>query len=217
MIQLYHVYKTYEKNSPALTDISFIVERGEFVFLTGPCGAGKTTLLKLIFCTEKPTDGQIIVDNKNVSKLNRKHIALLRRQIGFIFQDFKLLNNKTVYENIALPLKIIGCPHRDIKKRVGTVLSYLELLDRANYKASVLSGGEQQRVAIARALVKGPAILLADEPTGNLDPSLTDSIMRYFLDINKKGATVVVATHDSAVISRLKKRTIVLENGKVAG
>lgn len=215
MIQLYHVYKTYEKGSPALADISFIIEKGEFVFLTGPSGAGKTTLLRLIFAQEKPTDGQIIVEGKNLSKLTRSRVVFIRRRIGFIFQDFKLLNNKTVYENVALPLEIIGYSSKDIKKRVGAVLHYLKLVDRANCKASSLSGGEQQRTAIARALVKSPAILLADEPTGNLDPSLTDTMMQYFLDINKKGTTVVVATHDSAIINRLKKRTIALENGKV--
>lgn len=215
MIQLYHVYKTYEKNTAALTDISFVIEKGEFVFLTGPSGAGKTTLLRLIFSTEKPTKGDILVNNRNLSRLNRKNIILLRRQIGFVFQDFKLLYNKTVYDNVALPMKIRGCSYKEINQRVVSVLSYLELLKRARHRISVLSGGEQQRTAIARAIVNSPSIVLADEPAGSLDPSLSDSIMHYLLDINKNGTIVVVATHNSSIINRFKKRTIVLENGKV--
>ncbi|HBO84596.1 MAG: cell division ATP-binding protein FtsE [Deltaproteobacteria bacterium GWC2_42_11] len=215
MIQLYHVYKNYNGSSPALTDISFVVEKGEFVFLTGPSGAGKTTLLKLIFCSEKPTGGQIIIDGKNTSRFGTREIAELRRKIGFIFQDFKLLSNKTVYKNVALPLDIIGHRPREIKKKVSYVLSYLGLQHRANYKPLSISGGEQQRASIARALVKEPTILLADEPTGNLDPALTNSIMELFLDINAKGTTVVIATHDSSLIKKLNKRTITLEGGKV--
>lgn len=217
MIQLYHVYKNYEEGSPALADISFIVEKGEFVFLTGPSGAGKSTLLKLLFFAEQPTDGQIIIDSKNISRLGIRETAILRRKMGFIFQDFKLLNNKTVYENVALPLNIIGYPHKEVKKKVGAVLSYLELQHRANYKPLAISGGEQQRVAIARALVKEPTVLLADEPTGNLDPALTKSIMKLFLDINAKGTTVIFATHDSSLINKLTKRTLTLEKGRIAG
>jgi len=215
MIQLYHVCKNYEGSSAALDDISFAVEKGEFVFVTGPSGAGKTTLLKLLFCAEKATSGQVIIDGRNISRLGQRDISLLRRKIGLIFQDFKLLNNKTVYENIALPLDIMGYPLKVSRKKVDTVLLYLGLQHRANYKPLAISGGEQQRVAIARAIVKEPVILLADEPTGNLDPALTDEIMRFFLDINAKGATVIVATHDASLISRLNKRTIKLEKGKV--
>lgn len=215
MIQTYHVYKNYDAGNPALTDISFNVEKGEFVFLTGPSGAGKSTLLKLLFCSEKPTDGQIIIDSKNTARFAAREIAFLRRKIGFIFQDFKLLNNKTVFENVALPLNIIGNPYNDTKKKVEAVLSYLGIKHRANYKPIAISGGEQQRVAIARAIVKEPAILLADEPTGNLDPALTNDIMQFFLDINAKGTTVVIATHDKNLIDRLNKRSVKLENGKI--
>ena len=217
MIQMYHVYKRYEDSSTALSDISLRVERGEFVFITGPSGAGKTTLLKLMFGTENASEGQIIIDGRNQSRVDRKYIAFLRKKVGFVFQDFKLLPRRTVYENIALALEVLGIPRPEVKRRVLRALSYVGLKHRANYKPLTLSGGEQQRVAIARALVKEPAILLADEPTGNLDPDLATTIIDLFRDINIKGTTVVTATHDINLIERTHKRVIHLEAGRVVG
>jgi cell division transport system ATP-binding protein len=217
MIQMFHVYKSYDGSLTALSDVTLKVDRGEFVFIAGPSGAGKTTLLKLIFGTETPTEGQIIIDGRNQSRIDSKYIAYLRKKMGFVFQDFKLLPKRTVYENVALALEVMGVPPKDIKKRVLRALSYVGLRHRANYKPLTLSGGEQQRVAIARALVKEPTILLADEPTGNLDPDLAMSIIDLFKDINIKGTTVVVATHDKMIIERASKRMIQLQRGRVVG
>jgi len=217
MIQMFHVYKRYEDSSTALSDISLRVERGEFVFITGPSGAGKTTLLKLMFGTENSSEGQIIIDGRNQSRVDRKYIAFLRKKVGFVFQDFKLLPRRTVYENVALALEVLGTPPQEVKRRVLRALSYVGLKHRANYKPLTLSGGEQQRVAIARALVKEPAILLADEPTGNLDPDLATTIIDLFRDINIKGTTVVTATHDINLIERTHKRVIHLEAGRIVG
>ncbi|MEE8185682.1 MAG: cell division ATP-binding protein FtsE [Thermodesulfobacteriota bacterium] len=217
MIQMFHVYKNYEGSLTALSDITLKVDKGEFIFITGPSGAGKTTLLKLIFGTETPTEGQIIVDGRNQSRIDSKHIAYLRKKMGFVFQDFKLLPKRTVYENVALALEVMGIPPKDVKKSVLRALSYVGLRHRANYKPLTLSGGEQQRVAIARALVKEPTILLADEPTGNLDPDLAISIIDLFKDINIKGTTVVVATHDKMIIERANKRMIQIQRGRVVG
>lgn len=215
MVNMFHVYKSYERAISALTDITVKIDKGEFVFITGASGAGKSTLLKLVFCIERPTQGQIIIGGKNVSRFTEKDTPLLRRKIGFVFQDFKLLNNKTVFDNIALSLRITGMDNREINKRVLRVLAYLGLQHRANFKPLTLSGGEQQRVAIARALAKEPTILLADEPTGNLDPQRAVDIFNLFNDINARGTTVIVATHDQALIERFNKRTIHLDNGKI--
>lgn len=215
MIQLFHVYKNYEGGISALRDVTFQVGKGEFVFLTGPSGAGKTTLLRLLFCADRPTQGQIVVDGRNVSRLKAREIPYLRRRLGVIFQDFKLLNHKTVYENVAFTLKVMGLPSREIRKRVLKTLTYVGLQSKATLKPIILSGGEQQRVAIARAIVREPAILLADEPTGNLDPELTVDIVNLFKEINDQGTTVIVATHDRSLIERFKKRAIVLEKGRM--
>jgi cell division transport system ATP-binding protein len=215
MIQLYHVYKNYEGSFKALSDVTIQVEKGEFVFFTGPSGAGKTTLLKLIFGIERPTEGQIIVCGRNQSRIDNKGITALRRKVGFVFQDFKLLPKKTIYENIALALEIMGASPGDIRGNVMRVLSYVGLRHRANFKPLSLSGGEQQRVAIARALVRQPAILLADEPTGNLDPELASSIMELFRDVNAMGTTVLLATHDKMLIERFSKRIITLAKGRI--
>ena len=214
MINMFHVYKSYDGVS-ALTDITMKIDKGEFVFITGVSGAGKSTLLKLMLYTEKPTQGQIIIGGKNMSRFKPREIPYFRRKIGFVFQDFKLLNNKTVFDNIALALRITGMGNTDINKRVLKVLSYLGLQHRANFKPLTLSGGEQQRVAIARALAKEPAILLADEPTGNLDPERALDIINLFNDINDRGTTVVVATHDKYLIDKFNKRAILLDKGRV--
>ncbi|WKZ31977.1 MAG: cell division ATP-binding protein FtsE [Thermodesulfobacteriota bacterium] len=216
MIQMFHVSKSYEGGAPALTDITLKVQKGEFVFITGPSGAGKSTLLKIMCGSEAPTEGQIILDGRNYVRIPPEELPPLRRRIGFVFQDFKLLPKKSVYDNIALSLKVMGTPPSEIKKRVTKMLSYVRLQHRANFKPLQLSGGEQQRVAIARALVKDPAIILADEPTGNLDPELSVQIIELFREVNSRGTTVVVATHDKGLLERYAKRTIALEAGRLA-
>lgn len=216
MIQLYHVSKSYEAGALALADITLKVEKGEFLFVTGASGAGKSTLLKIIFGSESPTDGQIIIDGKNYFRIPKKELPFLRRKIGFVFQDFKLIPSKTVYENVALALRVTGTPPGEEKKRVLKMLSYLKIQHRANYFPLQISGGEQQRVAIARALVKEPAIILADEPTGNLDPLLSLETIELFKEVNSRGTTVVVATHDRSLIDRFAKRAVVLDGGRVA-
>jgi cell division transport system ATP-binding protein len=215
MIQTYHLYKTYPGGTTALSDVNIRVERGEFVFLTGPSGAGKSTLLKLIFCQEKPSRGEILVDGVNVSKIRGKRIPMLRRRIGMIFQDFKLLNNRTVYENIAFALEILGYGKKEIRRRAWQALRLVGLHERMDDFPLKISGGEQQRVAIARALVKDPPLILADEPTGNLDPDLTADIINMLMLLNTKGTTVVVATHDTELIQRYRRKVISLSSGRI--
>ncbi len=215
MIQLFHVYKHYLKGSAALEDISLQVEKGEFAFITGPSGAGKSTLLKLMFLAEMPTKGQIIINGYNITRLKRSAVPFLRRNIGVVFQDFKLLYDRTVFDNVALSLSVIGMPKKEIKKKVWEMLKLVGLQHKLNFSPLRLSGGEQQRVSIARALVNEPAILLADEPTGNLDQDLTLDVMKLFEDVNIKGTTVVVATHDKSLISRYSRRVITLEHGRI--
>ena len=213
MINMFHVYKNYDGIS-ALTDVTLKIDKGEFVFVTGASGAGKSTLIRLMFI-ERPTQGQIIIGGKNTARISERDIPFFRRKIGFVFQDFKLLNNKTVFDNIALALRITGMDSHSINKRVLKVLSYLGLRHKANFKPLTLSSGEQQRVAIARALAKEPTILLADEPTGNLDPERALDIMNLFNEISARGTTMVVATHDKSLIDRFNKRTILLDKGRV--
>ena len=215
MIQLYHVTKKYPPGINALTDVSLHIEKGEFVFLTGPSGAGKTTLLKLLFREEHPTEGQIIVNGRNLAALPSGKVPFLRRSIGVVFQDFKLIHQKTVYENTALALYVVGVPESEHKARALKVLRLVGLQHRMHSYPLQISGGEQQRVAIARALINEPVLLLADEPTGNLDPELSLEIMRLFRDINAQGATVVVATHDPSMIRSLGRRVIHLEGGRL--
>jgi len=217
MIQFFRVYKTYPGNIRALANISFKIEQGEFVFVTGPSGAGKTTLLKLIIRAERPDQGEIVVNKRNVARLRHSQIPALRREIGFVFQDFKLLNHKSVYDNIALVLRAVGHNKREIPKRVRQVLRVVGLEDWVLKQLPLkLSGGEQQRVAIARALLNTPAIILADEPTGNLDPDLTMEIMDLLEKVNALGTTVVVATHNTGLVAQYNKRTIPLYRGRVA-
>ncbi len=216
MIKLYHASKTYDNSVPGLVDISLEVKRGEFVFVTGPSGAGKSTLLKLIYGLELPTKGSLIVNGRNLHKVPRSEVPYLRRRTGFVHQDFRLLVSKSVFENVALALKIRGLPKSEIKSRVMNMLSYLKIQHRANFPPLTLSGGEQQRVAIARALIKEPVLLLADEPTGNLDPELAYNIMDLFKEANSQGTTVIVATHDASIIESYHKRTIYLNKGRVA-
>ncbi|HWP47002.1 MAG TPA: cell division ATP-binding protein FtsE [Candidatus Limnocylindrales bacterium] len=215
MIQMYNVYKVYEGGVRALEDITLSIEKGEFVFLTGPSGAGKTTLLKIIFREELPTSGNVLVNNFNIARLQRSSVPYLRRNIGVVFQDFKLLKKKTVFENVAFALKVIGAPRREIDQRVLQILRLLDLKDKMDMLPHLLSGGEQQRVAIARALVNHPTIVLADEPTGNLDQELSLEIMSLFEDINARGTTVVVATHNRMIIREMRKKVFCLDKGRL--
>lgn len=214
MIQLFHVSRYYQ-SIPALEDINLRIEKGEFVFVTGPSGAGKTTLLNLLFSAVKPTSGQILIDGRNIARISSSGIPLLRRNIGVVFQDFKLIHSKNVFDNVAITLYVLGKPMNEIKKSVYAVLKAVGLQHKLNVYPQFLSGGEQQRVAIARAIVNEPKILLADEPTGNLDIELTYEIMDLFLKINAKGTTVVVATHNNELIKKYNKRVIYLEKGRI--
>ncbi|MBF5044274.1 cell division ATP-binding protein FtsE [Aggregicoccus sp. 17bor-14] len=215
MIQLFHVSKSYPGDPPTLTDINLQIEKGEFVFLTGPSGAGKTTLLKLIFCAEKATRGQVLVGGRNTARIRESAIPFLRRNIGVVFQDFKLLPHRTVEDNVAFTLDVLGVPRAEARERVHRMLKRVGLEHKAGTYPLRLSGGEQQRVVIARALVNDPTILLADEPTGNLDPALTVEIMDLLSAVNVRGTTVVVATHDATLLSRYQKRTVRLERGQI--
>ncbi|TMA28803.1 MAG: cell division ATP-binding protein FtsE [Deltaproteobacteria bacterium] len=215
MIQLFHVKKAYPGDAPVLDDITLRVEKGEFVWLTGPSGAGKSTLLKLLFCAESPTSGQILIGGRNIGRIGQGSIPYLRRNIGVVFQDFKLLDNRTILENVGYALEVLGASDGEIRERSLKRLAQVGLDHRATSLPRRLSGGEQQRVAIARALVNEPTILLADEPTGNLDPGLTDSILKLLFDANARGTTVVVATHDRTLLSRYRKRTVALDKGKL--
>lgn len=215
MIQMFHVYKAYPGDPPSLSDINLTIGKGEFIFLTGPSGAGKTTLLKLIFCAEKATKGQILVGGRNIARIRESAVPYLRRNIGVVFQDFKLLPHRTVADNVAFTLDVLGVSRSECRDRVMRMLKLVGLEHKASSLPLRLSGGEQQRVVIARALVNDPTILLADEPTGNLDPQLTLEIMDLLMDVNVRGATVVVATHDHSLLARYQKRAIRLERGLI--
>ncbi|MFQ5900759.1 MAG: cell division ATP-binding protein FtsE [Thermodesulfobacteriota bacterium] len=214
-MQMYNVYKTYGKEGDALVDINLRIDRGDFVFVTGPSGAGKTTLLKLLFCEERPTRGQLLVDGRNLLKLKRSHIPYLRRNIGIVFQDFKLFQERSVYDNVAFALEVIGTPAKEIRRKVIKAIDLVGLLNKLSKRPNILSGGEQQRIAIARALVKEPKILLADEPTGNLDPDLTKEVIEIFKQVYAKGTTIVVATHNISLLNGLQRRVIALNKGRI--
>jgi cell division transport system ATP-binding protein len=214
-IRMFHVSKSYLAGSFALRDVSIELAKGEFVFLTGPSGAGKTSLLRLIFGAERPSEGQIVVLGRNIARLGESAVPPLRRRIGVVFQDFKLLPRRTVEENVALALQVTGTPPRETRARVFAILKQLGLQHRRYHHPLSLSGGEQQRVAIARALVNEPQILLADEPTGNLDPELTVEIMDLIASAALRGTTVVVATHELEIVRRYGKRAVRLEGGRI--
>ncbi|MEW6439947.1 MAG: cell division ATP-binding protein FtsE [bacterium] len=217
MIQLFHVSKIYSGSTPALSDLTLQIPKGEFVFVTGPSGAGKSTLLKLVLGVERTTQGQILVDGKNLTRMSSREMALLRRRIGFVFQDFKLLPRRTVLENVSLALHVQGVPPRKAQQRAFQALRSVGLSDKRDQKPLRLSGGEQQRVAIARALVSDPILVLADEPTGNLDWSLSREIMDQFVNMQEQGTTVMVATHNEELVNHYGKRRIMLERGSLAG
>ncbi|MCI7329701.1 MAG: cell division ATP-binding protein FtsE [Lachnospiraceae bacterium] len=215
MIRLENVSKTYQTGVPALNDISLNIEAGEFVFITGPSGSGKSTLIKLMLHEFDPTQGKIIVNGKNLQGVKRRMVPLYRRNIGCVFQDFRLLPDRNVYENVAFAMKVTEASTREIKKRVPQVLSMVGLAAKYRSLPKHLSGGEQQRVAIARALVNNPKIILADEPTGNLDNNNAWEIMDLLKQINDNGTTVIVVTHNMEIIERMKKRVITIEKGSL--
>ncbi len=214
MIQIFRVSKSYG-TSIALDDIGLHIRKGEFVFITGPSGAGKTTLLRLIFGADQPTSGQILINSMNLTRIKRHKLDLLRRKIGFVFQDFKLLNSKTVFQNVALALEVTGERPVIIRKKTHQALRAVGLEKKEKAFPLQLSGGEQQRVAIARAIINDPLILIADEPTGNLDPEITKDIMLLFRSINLRGTTVVIATHSRELLQNTGQRIIVLNRGKI--
>jgi hypothetical protein len=205
----------YKNDVCALKDLSFRIEDGEFVFLIGASGAGKTSIIKLLLREIKPTSGEIIVDNLNIVKLKNRKIPYLRRTMGVVFQDFRLLEGKTVFDNVKYPLQILGVSKKEINKKVTELLELVGLSDRKDAFPNQLSGGEQQRVCIARAIVNNPKFLIADEPTGNLDPNTSEEIMKALIDINAKGTTVIVSTHDRYIVDKLKKRVICMQSGSL--
>ena len=217
MIQFNHVSKRYAEGYDALSSVSFAIDPAEMVFLTGHSGAGKSTLLKLIMLIERPTRGQVIVGEHVLSRVTASQIPYLRRQIGIVFQDPHLLNDRTVYDNVALPLRLSGVSLREQGRRVRAALDKVGLLNKEQQNPAALSGGEQQRIGIARAIVNKPPILLADEPTGNLDPELSADIMQLFRDLNSTGTTALIATHDLALVASMNHRVLTLDHGKMAG
>ena len=217
MIETQSLTKMYGREDYAIRDLSLKVEKGEFAFLTGPSGAGKSTLLRLLLMQERPTEGAVIVDGRDLSTLSPAEVQAYRRMVGFVFQDFKLIPSKTIFENVAFVLRVLGQPVEQQRRRTYQVLKWVGLQHRHNAYPLELSGGEQQRVAVARALVNEPHIVLADEPTGNLDPDLSLEIMNLFRDINASGTTVLVATHDRELIKWVGRRVIQLEHGRQPG
>ncbi len=221
MIRVFDVDKAYDHHTTVLTDLTFHIVKGEMVFLTGPSGAGKTTLLRLLYGAERPDRGQIIVNGRNIARLQHRHLPLLRRSLGLVFQDFKLLPERTAFDNIAFALRAVGAPAREVRERVAQLLEHVALTHRRDTLARRLSGGEQQRIAIARALINIPELVLADEPTGNLDPEMTWEIMRLFQRMHQQGTTVIVATHDRTLVqdsvSRAGCRILALRDGRLVG
>ncbi|NLU51014.1 MAG: cell division ATP-binding protein FtsE [Syntrophomonadaceae bacterium] len=215
MVQMYNVSKTYLNGVKALNDISLKIDRGEFVFLMGQSGAGKSTLMKLLYREELPTRGQIFIASRSIVRMKTREVPLLRRNIGVVFQDSKLLENKTVFENVAFAMHVVGANRREIRERVEEALGLVGLKDKRDCYPSQLSGGQQQRAGIARAIVNRPLIVLADEPTGNLDADTSWGIMELLSEINKKGTTVIMATHAQDIVKRLGKRVIVLNEGRL--
>lgn len=216
MIECKNVYKRYKSGTNALYDVNMSIEQGEFVYIIGPTGSGKSTLIKMFNAEEVPTKGEVKMIGINVGKLRRRQIPLFRRNIGVVFQDYKLLPAKTVSENVAYALEVIGMRKRQIQMRVKEVLSVVGLEDKGNSFPNQLSGGQQQRVAIARAIANRPKVLVADEPTGNLDPAKSDEIMELLKCINKiYGSTILMVTHDLTIVNKYRNRTIVLEHGHV--
>lgn len=216
MIQMIDVSKTYGNGAAALSNVNLAIPKGDFVFVVGPSGAGKSTLIKMIFREVLPTSGSIIVNGKDIAKIRVGEVPYLRRNLGIVFQDFRLLPNKTVFENVAFALEVIEAPRREVQKKVPAVLDLVGLRHKTKVYPNQMSGGEQQRVAIARAIVNNPSLVIADEPTGNLDPDTSWEIMKIFEQINKSGTTIVMATHAKAIVNSMQKRVIAIEHGCIA-
>lgn len=215
MIEFRNVFKTYSNGTHALNGINLTVEKGEFVFIVGASGAGKSTFLKLIMHEETPTRGTIIVNNMHLENLKRRKVPYLRRTMGIVFQDFRLIGKMSVYDNVAFAMRCVGMKTKSIKKRVPYILELVGLKDKAHNKPSELSGGEQQRVSLARALVNNPSMIIADEPTGNIDPELSYEIIELLSEINKRGTTVLVVTHEHELVESFNKRVVRIEGGRV--
>ncbi|MDY3928138.1 MAG: cell division ATP-binding protein FtsE [Clostridia bacterium] len=215
MIEFLNVTKEYDNGTLALDDVDVKIENGEFVFLVGSSGAGKTTMTKLLMREENVTSGSIYLYGEDITKISQKEIPYLRRKMGVVFQDFRLLDDRTVFENVEFAMRIVGATRREIRRRVPVVLNMVGLNYKAKMLPSELSGGEQQRVALARALVNNPSLLIADEPTGNLNPKVAMEIMEIFESINKMGTTIIMATHAKEIVDAMKKRVIEIENGKI--
>lgn len=215
MIEFVNVSKIYDHNVAALKDINVKIEKGEFVFLVGPSGSGKSTFLKLMIKEEEPTAGKIFIDNKDITKLKQKEVPCLRRKVGFVFQDFRLLYDRTVEENIAFALRVIEASEKEIRTQVKSALEMVGLTGKERYYPNQLSGGEQQRIALARALATKPPVIIADEPTGNLDPVTAADIFKTLLDINSRGTTILVVTHAKDIVDNMNKRVIALDHGQV--
>lgn len=213
---MYDVWKTYPNGTNALKGINVKIDKGEFVYVVGPSGAGKSTFIKLMYREERPTKGQIFLNGFNVSRIKERQIPNVRRSIGVVFQDFKLLPTLTVFENVAFAMEVIEANKKAIKPRVLDVLGLVKLKHKAKMLPGELSGGEQQRVALARAIVNNPSIIIADEPTGNLDPETSWDIMRLFEEINQRGTTVVMATHNREIVNTIRRRVIAIEAGEIA-
>ena len=216
MIEFKNVSKLYNNNVKALSDVSINIESGEFVFLVGPSGAGKSTFIKMILKEVEPTSGKVVVNNTDLSKLARNDVPYFRRKIGMVFQDFRLIPNLNVYENVAFAMKVVEATPKEIRRRVPMVLSLVGLSHKYKMFPNELSGGEQQRVSLARAIVNNPSLLIADEPTGNLDPETAKEIMDLLDDINKAGTTILMATHAKDIVDTMKKRVIAIEGGEIA-
>ena len=215
MIKIENVTKVYPNGSEALRDVSIHIERGDFVFIVGSSGSGKSTLIKLLLKELNQTEGDITINGKLTNDIVTRQIPLLRRNLGVVFQDFRLLPNKTVYENVAFAMQVIEAPSRQIRRNVPAVLSLVGLAQKSKSYPHQLSGGEQQRTALARAIVNNPPILIADEPTGNLDPKTAEDIMKLLEDINRRGTTIVMATHAKDIVDSMKKRVVTLKHGEV--
>lgn len=215
LIKMHNVKKQYKNGVTAIYDLDLSIEKGDFVFVIGSTGCGKSTVIKMLYREEKPTSGQIIVGGLDVAKIRNSKVYKLRRKIGVVFQDFKLLNRATVYENVAFALEIFGLPKNEIHSKVVKVLDLVGLKNKAKNYPTQLSGGEQQRVAIARAIINGPKLLICDEPTGNLDETTSMEIMSVLEEVNKLGTTIIMVTHDTEIVNKLKKRVILLDAGRI--
>jgi cell division transport system ATP-binding protein len=215
MIEFQNVSKTYSNGTKALKNVSLNVEKGEFVFIVGSSGAGKSTFLKLIMCEESANEGDIVINNLSISNLKKHDVPYLRRTMGIVFQDFRLIDNMTVFENVAFAMHVVGASTKDIRKRVPYILGLVNLQDKAKCRPNELSGGEQQRVGLARALVNNPKLIIADEPTGNVDPALSFEIVDLLSEINRRGTTILMVTHEHTLVKHFKKRVVEIHDGEI--